>query len=96
MLWISSTTTETSGLAMYGVSRRVFDGIQAVIELNLEVARDGLSEAAEMTSGAFSVGDATPIYVPPRRLRAELARRGFADFAEFSSGRSTAFVARKR
>jgi SAM-dependent methyltransferase len=45
---------------------------------------------------SFSVGDATPIYVPPERLRAELARRGFADFAEFSSGRSTAFVARKR
>lgn len=45
---------------------------------------------------SFSVGAATPIYVPPSRLREELARRGFADFAEFSNGRSTAFVARKR
>ena len=45
---------------------------------------------------SFSVGAATPIYVAPSRLREELARRGFADFAEFSQGRSTAFVARKR
>jgi ubiquinone/menaquinone biosynthesis C-methylase UbiE len=45
---------------------------------------------------AFSIGAETPIYVPSQRLRAELERRGFADFAEFSSGRSTAFLARKR
>jgi SAM-dependent methyltransferase len=45
---------------------------------------------------SFSVGAATPIYVAPSRLREELAQRGFADFAEFSKGRSTAFVARKR
>jgi phasin family protein len=51
--------------ALYGVSRRVFDGIEAVIELNLEVARDGLSEAAEMTSGAFSVGEAQELLPLP-------------------------------
>jgi SAM-dependent methyltransferase len=45
---------------------------------------------------AFSGGDQTPIYVPPERLRAELERRGFADFADFSVGRGTALVARKR
>ena len=45
---------------------------------------------------SFSVGAETPIYVPSPRLRSELERRGFADFAEFSSGRSTAFLARKR
>jgi SAM-dependent methyltransferase len=45
---------------------------------------------------AFSIGAATPIFVAPERLRAELARRGFAEFAEFSSGRSTALLARKR
>jgi ubiquinone/menaquinone biosynthesis C-methylase UbiE len=45
---------------------------------------------------SFSVGAATPIFVTPQRLREELAQRGFADFAEFSSGRSTAFLARKR
>jgi SAM-dependent methyltransferase len=45
---------------------------------------------------AFSVGAATPIYVAPERLRAELERRGFSDFAFFSPGRGTALVARKR
>jgi ubiquinone/menaquinone biosynthesis C-methylase UbiE len=45
---------------------------------------------------SFSVGADTPIFVPSERLRSELARRGFADFAEFAGGRSTAFLARKR
>lgn len=44
---------------------------------------------------AFSVGPDTPIYVAPERLRAELGRRGFADFSEHSAGRGTALVARK-
>ena len=45
---------------------------------------------------SFSAGSETPIYVPDERLRAELGRRGFADFAEFSGGRGTALLARKR
>jgi SAM-dependent methyltransferase len=45
---------------------------------------------------AFSGGAGTPIYVPPERLRAELERRGFTDFAEFTAGRGNAFLARKR
>jgi ubiquinone/menaquinone biosynthesis C-methylase UbiE len=45
---------------------------------------------------AFSAGDETPIYVPSERLRAELERRGFTDFADFAAGRGTAFSARKR
>src|SRR5207244_2913437 len=40
---------------------------------------------------AFSAGPETPIYVPPQRLRAELGRRGFAEFAEVSAGRGTSF-----
>jgi SAM-dependent methyltransferase len=45
---------------------------------------------------AFSVGDQTPIYVPGERLRAELGRRGFAEFAELAAGRGTALLAVKR
>jgi ubiquinone/menaquinone biosynthesis C-methylase UbiE len=45
---------------------------------------------------AFSAGDETPIYVPAETLRRELAARGFADFADFSAGRGTAFLARRR
>jgi ubiquinone/menaquinone biosynthesis C-methylase UbiE len=44
---------------------------------------------------AFSVGPGTPIYVPPERLRQELARRGFTEFAEFDAGKGTALLARK-
>ena len=44
---------------------------------------------------AFSGGAGTPIYVPTDRLKAELAKRGFADFAEFSTDPGTALLARK-
>jgi SAM-dependent methyltransferase len=44
---------------------------------------------------AFSGGAGTPIYVKPERLRAELGRRGFSDFADFSTDPGTALLARK-
>lgn len=45
---------------------------------------------------SFTAGAETPIYVAPERLRAELERRGFTDFAEFAAGRGSACLARKR
>jgi SAM-dependent methyltransferase len=44
---------------------------------------------------AFSVGASTPIYVPSERLRTELHRRGFTDFADFEVAEGTALLARK-
>jgi SAM-dependent methyltransferase len=44
---------------------------------------------------AFSLGPATPIYVSPERLREELARRGFTEFADFTAGKGSALLARK-
>jgi ubiquinone/menaquinone biosynthesis C-methylase UbiE len=44
---------------------------------------------------AYSSGDQTPIYVAPERLRRELARRGFTDFAEIAAGRGIAVLARR-
>jgi len=44
---------------------------------------------------AFSSGAGTPIYVPPERLRQELQRRGFTDFAEVQAARGNALLARK-
>jgi ubiquinone/menaquinone biosynthesis C-methylase UbiE len=44
---------------------------------------------------SFSVGRQTPIYVPFERLRAELADRGFTQFADFAADGATAFLARK-
>jgi ubiquinone/menaquinone biosynthesis C-methylase UbiE len=45
---------------------------------------------------SFSAGPQTPIYVPPERLRRELSRRGFADFATFAAGSGEALVARRQ
>ena len=45
---------------------------------------------------SFSAGPETPIWVPPERLRAELARRGFADFADFQAEPGTGLLARRR
>ena len=44
---------------------------------------------------AFSLGPGTPIYVTPERLKEELGRRGFTEFAEFGAGKGTALLARK-
>ena len=44
---------------------------------------------------AFSGGAETPIYVPFERLREELFRRGFTDFADFAAAAGTALLARK-
>jgi ubiquinone/menaquinone biosynthesis C-methylase UbiE len=44
---------------------------------------------------AFSGGPGTPIYVSPEKLRAELERRGFTDFAALSAGRGNGLLARK-
>ena len=44
---------------------------------------------------AFASGHETPIYVPLERVRAELAARGFSQFAEVSAARGTALVAGK-
>jgi SAM-dependent methyltransferase len=44
---------------------------------------------------SFSGGAATPIYVPFERLRAELGRRGFTEFADFTAGAGTALLARQ-
>jgi ubiquinone/menaquinone biosynthesis C-methylase UbiE len=44
---------------------------------------------------AFSSGAETPIWVEPERLRTELERRGFTDFAEVAAGRGAGIVARR-
>jgi demethylmenaquinone methyltransferase / 2-methoxy-6-polyprenyl-1,4-benzoquinol methylase len=44
---------------------------------------------------AFSSGPETPIWVEPKRLRTELERRGFSDFAEIAAARGNAVLARR-
>jgi len=44
---------------------------------------------------AFSLGSATPIWVPLERVRHELEARGFAHIADFAAGPGVALLARK-
>jgi ubiquinone/menaquinone biosynthesis C-methylase UbiE len=44
---------------------------------------------------AFSGGAETPIYVATERLREELSRRGFAEFADITEGKGSGLLARK-
>jgi ubiquinone/menaquinone biosynthesis C-methylase UbiE len=44
---------------------------------------------------SFSRGAETPIYVAPERLREELGRRGFTEFAEFSAEPARALLAKR-
>jgi SAM-dependent methyltransferase len=43
----------------------------------------------------FSEGAGTPIWVPPPRVRAELAARGFTRFANFDRGAGTCLLAQR-
>ncbi len=47
------------------------------------------------TAVAFSLGAATPIWVPPGRVRRELERRGFVHVADFSVPPGVSLLARK-
>jgi SAM-dependent methyltransferase len=58
-----------------------------------EIAR--LLVAGGHATFSFSRGAETPIYVSDDRLRTELSRRGFAEFASFTSAPATAFRALK-
>ena len=44
---------------------------------------------------SFSAGPETPIWVSPERLRGELGKRRFSDFADFEAAGGTALLARK-
>ena len=44
---------------------------------------------------SFSAGPETPIWVAPERLRRELGKHGFTDFADFEAEGGTALLARK-
>ena len=44
---------------------------------------------------AFSLGDQTPIYVPPERVTAELERRGFTHVASFEQQPGVSLLAKK-
>jgi len=43
---------------LFGLTNKAFEGVEKLVELNLQVARTALGEAAETATAAFSVKDA--------------------------------------
>ena len=43
---------------LFGLTSKAFEGVEKLVELNLQVARAALTEAAETTQAALSVKDA--------------------------------------
>jgi phasin family protein len=43
---------------LFGLTNKAFEGVEKLVELNLQVARTALSEAADTTAAAMSVKDA--------------------------------------
>jgi phasin family protein len=43
---------------LFGLTNKAFEGVEKLVELNLQVAKTALSEAAESTTAALSVKDA--------------------------------------
>jgi ubiquinone/menaquinone biosynthesis C-methylase UbiE len=87
---------ETADAAALPYEDGAFDlvGLGNMIPFFDELARITAPGGAVVVS--FSAGPQTPIYVPAERVRSELERRGFADFADFSAGNGTALLAYKR
>jgi len=43
---------------LFGLTQKAFEGVEKLVELNLQVAKTAMSEAAESTRAALSVKDA--------------------------------------
>jgi len=69
---------------LFAVTGKVFDGVESIVDLNLQVAREGLAEAAELTTAAMSATDAqellplqTGVLQPATEKAANYSRRLF-------------------
>ncbi|MEP7296544.1 MAG: phasin family protein [Burkholderiales bacterium] len=51
-------TQKTNVETLFGLTNKAFEGVEKLVELNLQVARAAISEAAENTKAAMSAKDA--------------------------------------
>ena len=52
---------------LFGLTHKAFEGVEKLVELNLQVARTTLGEAAQTTQAALSVKDAQELLVTASR-----------------------------
>lgn len=84
---------EVADAAQLPFDGRVFDlvTLNNMIPFFDELAR--VTASGGHVAVAFSMGERTPIWVAPGRLRTELERRGFVHVANFSAGSGVATLA---
>ena len=68
---------------LFGLTNKAFEGVEKLVELNLQVAKSSLAEAAETTTAALSVKDAQELMAlqaagPNEIEREALAANGLA------------------
>jgi phasin family protein len=60
---------------LFGLTSKAFEGVEKLVELNLQVARTAMSEAAETTQAALSVKDAQELLALQAALFQPLAEK---------------------
>jgi phasin family protein len=63
---------------LFGLTNKAFEGVEKLVELNLQVARAALSEAAETTQAALSVKDAQELLALQTSLLQPVAEKAAA------------------
>ena len=88
---------------LFGLTNKAFEGIEKLVELNLQVAKAALGEAAETTRAAMSVKDAQELFalqaglLQPAAEKAAAYSRHLYDNAEVSKvAEETAAEAQKK
>lgn len=76
MIASQTTTVET----FFGLTNKAFEGIEKLVELNLQVARAAISEAAENAKAALAVKDAQELIA----LQASLLQPAAEKFAAYA------------
>lgn len=74
LLAAHKTNVET----LFGLSNKAFEGVEKLVELNLQVARAALSEAAENTQAVLSVKDAQELLALQAGLLQPVAEKAAA------------------
>mgnify|MGYP000119535776 CR=1 FL=1 len=79
---------------LFGLTNKAFEGVEKLVELNLQVAKAALSEAAETTTAALTVKDAQELLALQASLFQPLAEKAAAysrHLYEIASGTSAEF-----